>query len=103
MNNISMSTINKNKLTCTLTGKTVRVAPRTFDVRATKYGSVESLISNYVSAEGRKLLREGLSTAEIRARFNVSDLIPSPSAEIIARYTKWAKLSAKSQQVLETV
>lgn len=98
-----MSNINKNRITCTLTGKVVRVAPRTFDQRAAKFGGVDLLIANYVSAEGRSLLREGLSVADIRSKYNVPESITPPAISVIERYTRWAKYSRKSQKVLEPI
>lgn len=95
--------INKNKITCTLTGITVRVAPKTFDERATKFGSVDNLVANYVSAQGRRLLRQGQSPADIRLSFNVPDTVPFPSQDTLTKYTRWAKYSGKSKQVLEPV
>lgn len=81
----------KNKLTCTVTGVTVSVAPKVFDQRAAKYGSEEALRSNYISAKGRQLLCSGKTSAEIRAEHNVPETVPQPAAEIISKYTRWAK------------
>ena len=81
----------KNKLTCTVTGNVVSVAPKVFDQRCTKYGSAEMLRLNYISALGRKLLCLGKSVEEIRKEYNVLDNIPFPSIEFINKYTKWAK------------
>lgn len=81
----------KNKIICTVTGKTVSVAPKIFDQRAAKYGSEEQLRSNYISALGRKLLCAGQTLEEIRLNHNVAADIPFPSAETIAKYTRWAK------------
>jgi hypothetical protein len=81
----------KNKLVCTVTGKTVSVAPKVFDQRAEKYGSVELLKSNYISALGRKLLCTGKTVEEIRKELSVPDAVPTPTTEVIAKYTRWAK------------
>lgn len=86
----------KNKLTCTVTGLTVSVAPKVFDARATKFNSdpvvAESLLrSNYISALGRQLLRTGKTVEEIRAQYNVSVEVPLPSIEIVAKHIRWAK------------
>lgn len=83
--------LSKNKLTCTVTGKTVSVAPKVFDQRAAKYGTPETLRLNYISALGRKLLCAGKTVQDIRAEYNVSSAIPFPSEEIIKKYTKWAR------------
>lgn len=80
----------KNKLTCTLTGKIVSVAPKVFDQRALKYGSIDNLKSNYISKLGRELLREGKTSAEIRHMFNVTD-IPAPAEVYIQKHTRWIK------------
>jgi len=81
----------KNKLTCTVTGAVVKVAPKVFDVRAAVYGSVEALRNSYVSATGRKLLCTGKTVAEIRAEYNVDESVSLPNADIVAKYTRWAK------------
>lgn len=81
----------KNKLTCTITGAIVSVAPKVFVQRALKYGSEESLKNNYISARGRQLLCTGKTVAELRAEYNVSDAVPVPSSEIVEKYTRWAK------------
>ena len=81
--------LSKNKLICTVTGKTVSVAPKVFDQRAVKYGTSENLRLNYISALGRKLLCTGKTVQEIRTEYNVCSDIPFPSEEIIKKYTKW--------------
>lgn len=83
--------MNKNKLTCTVTGKTVGVAPKIFDQRSAKYGSAEALRLNYISALGRTLLCQGKTVDEIRTEFNVDTSVPIPSADTISKYTRWAK------------
>lgn len=88
---MSQDTLSKNKLICTVTGKTVSVAPKVFDTRAAKYGSVEILKNNYISALGRKLLCAGKTLEQIRAELFVPETVPLPSAEFIAKYTRWAK------------
>ncbi len=85
-----MEKLNKNKITCVLTGIVVRVAPQTFDERAQRYGGVDNLLSNYICAEGRKLLRDGKTVDEIRTQYNVSEDVPMPSQEIITKHTKWS-------------
>lgn len=87
--------LSKNKLTCTVTGKTVSVAPKVFDQRVLKYGSAELLRSNYISAEARKLLCAGNTVEEIRAKNNVSETISPPSQEFVTKHTKWAKYRNK--------
>lgn len=83
--------MSKNKLICTVTGKTVSVAPKIFDQRATKYGSEDVLRLNYISALGRKLLCTGKTVSEIRQELSVPDAVPVPSAEIVTKYTRWAR------------
>lgn len=93
-----MDKINKNKLTCVLTGIVVRVAPQTFDERAARYGGVESLLANYVCAEGRKLLREGKTPEEIRGQYNISTEVPLPSIETLNRHTRWSTYLKEKDQ-----
>lgn len=93
-------TLNKNKLTCTVTGKQVSVAPKVFDARAEKYGSIENLLANYISAEGRKLLCSGKTVESIRQEFAVPDTVPTPSTETVSKYTRWAKYRNKSKDVV---
>ena len=81
----------KSKLVCTVTGKTVSVAPKVFDQRVAKYGSIEQLKNNYISALGRKLLCTGKTVEDIRKELSVPDAVPSPTAETVQRYTRWAK------------
>ena len=88
--------LSKNKLTCTVTGKTVSVAPKVFDQRILKYGSAELLRANYISAEARKLLCAGSTVEEIRIKNNVSETILPPGVEFVAKYTKWAKYRNRS-------
>lgn len=88
---MTLEKISRNKLTCTVTGKTVGVAPKVFDARAAVYGDVETLRKNYISAEARKLLCAGKTVAEIRAANNVSADVPLPADSFVLKYTKWAK------------
>lgn len=88
---MTQNTTTKNKLICTVTGKTVSVAPKVFDARAIKFGSDTTLRENYISAYGRKLLCSGKLLTDLRTEFNVPAEIPLPSSEIIAKYTRWAK------------
>lgn len=88
---MSQDNIVKNQLVCTVTGKTVSVAPKVFDARAIVYGSVEALRNNYISALGRKLLCSGKTIEDLRKELLVPEAVPTPSAEIVAKYTKWAK------------
>jgi hypothetical protein len=83
--------LSKNKLTCTVTGKSVSVAPKIFDQRVLKYGSDEALRLNYISAEARKLLCTGKTVNEIRTEFNVPETTPLPDVSFVVKYTKWAK------------
>lgn len=85
----------RNKLTCTVTGKVVSVAPKVFDQRATKYGSQENLRLNYISALGRKLLCAGKTVDQVRVEFNVDSSVPVPAATYVEKYTKWAKYRNK--------
>jgi hypothetical protein len=88
--NMSENKILKNKLICTVTGISVRCAPKVFDQRAAKYGSNENLVNNYISALGRKLLCQGKTVEDIRKEYNVNN-VPLPSADVVAKYTRWAK------------
>lgn len=88
---MSQEKILKNRLICTVTGKTVSVAPKVFDARAITYGSADILKSNYISALGRKLLCTGKTVEEIRKELYVPDTVPVPGQEFIAKYTRWAK------------
>ena len=97
---MSENKILKNKLICTVTGISVRCAPKVFEQRAAKYGSTENLINNYISALGRKLLCQGKTVEELRAEYNVIN-IPTPSAEIVAKYTRWAKYRKIKNTVYE--
>ena len=81
----------KNQLVCTVTGKTVSVAPKVFDVRAAVYGSIEALKNNYISALGRRMLCSGKTLEDIRKDLSVPESVPTPSAETILKYTRWAK------------
>lgn len=99
MNNITKT--NRNKLTCTVTGDVVRVAPKVFEMRAIKFGSVENLLSNYICMRGRRLLYSGKTVEQIRRELNVSDIIPLPSAEIVAKYTRWSKYRKEKNIVYE--
>jgi len=93
---MTLNTELKNKLVCTVTGKTVSVAPKVFDERAVKYGSAEILRQNYICTIGRKLLCLDKTVADIRAEFNVPDSVPQPSAAIVLKYIKWAKYRNKT-------
>jgi hypothetical protein len=88
---MSQDKILKNQLVCTVTGKTVSVAPKVFDQRAAKYGSADVLKSNYISALGRKLLCAGKTVDEIRKELVVPESVPVPSQEVVLKYTRWAK------------
>lgn len=83
--------MSNNRLICTVTGKSVSVAPKVFAQRAAKYGSEEYLKSNYISALGRKLLCTGKTVQEIRQELAVPAAVPEPATEIVSKYTRWAK------------
>lgn len=83
--------MSKNNLICTVTGKTVSVAPKVFDERALKWGSAENLRANYISSTGRKLLCLGKTVKEIREEYLVPDSVPYPSEVFVTKHTRWAK------------
>jgi len=101
---MTQDTLSKNKITCTVTGVTVSVAPKVFDARALKFGSADLLRNNYIGSVARKLLCSGRTVDEIRAQYNVPDTVSKPSAEVILKYTKWAKYRKTNltQEIIST-
>jgi hypothetical protein len=60
------------KIKCVVTGLTKGVRPAIFNKRVEKAGSEDELLRTYVSNEGKRQLREGLSVDEIRTQAGTS-------------------------------
>ena len=95
-----MSKIVRSKIRCVVSGETYGVQPKVFDERAVKAGSPEELLRTYVGRDAKRLLRDGLSVDQIRAKFgaNEADL---PTADELA--TIVAKITCKGNQKAKTV
>jgi len=57
----------KNKLRCTVTGEWYGVSKARREKLIASFGSVEELEKNYVSRDGKRLLKEGKTPEEILA------------------------------------
>ncbi|NBP04033.1 MAG: hypothetical protein EBU90_28860 [Proteobacteria bacterium] len=77
------------KLVCKITGKERATNIKYLESKATRVGiSVDELVSNYVSREALKLLRQGNSVESVRSTLGVSNMpaIDSKTAERLVRF-----------------
>jgi len=63
---IDMPEVLKNRIKCRITGKWHFISDNRIKVGLMKYGSWDTLSTNYISREAARLLREGKTEDEIR-------------------------------------
>ena len=71
----------KTRVRCAVSGIETGCRPDVFEARVKKYGSVEALNRSYVCSAAKRMLREGLTVAEIRLKSNKGDDTSLPTAE----------------------
>ena len=70
---------------CIVTGESSYFPPKSMEKKVSKFGSLNQFKLHYVSIQARKLLRQGLTVAEIREKLNVSDKLPDVDLKILSR------------------
>jgi len=63
----------KTKIRDVVTGQVLAVRPAVLEARIQKAGSRDKLLNNYVGRDTKRMLREGMTVEQIRAKLGVDD------------------------------
>ena len=79
---------------CIVTGEAKYMPPGMLKKKISKFGSEDEFAKHYVSMPARKLLKSGLSVAEVREQLNVTSDLPDVDLKILLRL-KLVKLNKR--------
>ena len=89
MSTATKSTEATPKLVCNITGKERATNIKYLESKATRVGiSVDELVSNYVSRDALKLLRQGNSVESVRSTLGVTNM-PAIASEFAQRLVRF--------------